>query len=189
MRNYGDSSTVSKYENLGLSEYKDVLGAFDFLNQNGFEKYQIGLLGISLGGTSVIFAAKNESSIKAIWLDSSLAEFKLILKDEMARYNFSHDFAPAVSFAGRILTGIDPTKLSPAFSLTRNQNYFFTHGDSDTRILPHHFSFFQKYVKENRIKANFWLVKNSYHVDAMFKYPDEYGTKMKLFFFFFLKEN
>ena len=147
LRNYGDSSSVSKYENLGLSEYKDVLGAFDFLQQNGFPKYQIGLHGISLGGTSVIFAAEKEPSIRAIWLDSSLAEFKLILKDELARYGFPHDFGPAVSLAGKILTGIDPTKLSPAFSLKKNQHYFFTHGDKDLRVLPHHFYFFQKYAK------------------------------------------
>ena len=33
LRNYGQSSMVSNYENLGLSEYKDVLGAFDFLQK------------------------------------------------------------------------------------------------------------------------------------------------------------
>jgi len=60
LRNYGDSSKVSKYENLGLSEYKDVLGAFDFLKKLGFKEYQIGLHGISLGGTSVIFAAEKQ---------------------------------------------------------------------------------------------------------------------------------
>ena len=188
LRNYGQSSNTSKYENLGLSEYKDVLGAFDFLNQNGFKKYQIGLHGISLGGTSVIFAAEKESNIKAVWLDSSLAEFKMILKDEISRYGISHDFGPAVSFAGKILTGIDPTKLSPAFSLTQKQNYFFTHGDKDLRVLTHHFKFFKKYSKENNIKADFWLAKNSYHVDAMFKYPNEYGLKMKYFFEKNLKE-
>ena len=138
--------------------------------------------GISLGGTSVIFAAEKETSIKAIWLDSSLAEFKLILKDELARYGFPHDFGLAVSLSGKFLTGIDPTKLSPAFSLTKKQNYFFVHGDRDLRILPHHFTYFQKYTKENNINASFWLAKNSYHVDAMFKYPEEYGIKMKEFF-------
>jgi dipeptidyl aminopeptidase/acylaminoacyl peptidase len=182
LRNYGDSSLVNRYENLGLSEYKDVLGAFDFLNKNGFEEYQIGLHGISLGGASVIFAAEKEPRINAIWVDSTLAEFKMILKDEIARYGLSHDFGPAVSFAGKILTGIDPTKLSPVFSLSKNQKYFFTHGDKDLRVLPHHFFYFQKYAKENKIKASFWLVKNSYHVDAMFKYPEEYSLKMKDFF-------
>ena len=182
LRNYGDSSTVSKYENLGLNEYKDVLGAFDFLNDIGFKKYQIGLHGISLGGTSVIFAAEKEKEIKAIWLDSTLAEFQMILKDEIARYGIPFNFGLAVSFAGKILTGIDPTKLSPAFSLSKDQNYYFTHGDKDLRILTHHFDFFKKYAQNNNIKASFWLAKNSYHVDAMFKYTEEYGNRMRDFF-------
>ena len=34
----------------------------------------------------------------------------------------------------------------------------------------------------NNIEANFWLIPNAYHVDAMLKYPDEYGQRMKQFF-------
>ncbi|HJM83382.1 MAG TPA: prolyl oligopeptidase family serine peptidase [Nitrospinota bacterium] len=182
LRNYGQSSIVSEYENLGLSEYRDVLGAFDFLTKRGFSKDKIGIHGIALGATSAIFAAKEEPSIKAIWSESSLAEFRMILKDEIYRYNFPHDFAPAVSFAGRILTGIDPTKLSPAYSLSNKQNYFFTHGAKDQRVPPHHFYFLKQYASNNHIKANFWLVKDAYHVDAMLMYPTEYGLKMKAFF-------
>ena len=182
LRNYGDSSDISNYENLGLTEYQDVLGAYDFLINNGYKKYTIGLLGISLGGTSAIFAAKKQNNIKAVWLDSSFAEFRLILKDEIARYGFPHDFGLAVSVAGKILTGIDPTKLSPAFSLNKDTNYFFTHGDKDRRVMPHHFTFFKDYSKKNGINSRFWLVNDSYHIDAMFKYPNEYGLKMKIFF-------
>ena len=182
LRNYGNSSTISKYENLGLSEYKDVLGAFDFLNKIGFEKNKIGLAGISLGGSAAIFAAEKEKSIKAIWIDSSLAEFKMILKDEISRYGLIHNFGMAVSFAGKMLTGIDPTKLSPVYSLTEGQNYYFTHGDKDIRILKHHFYSFKEYAKNNNINAKFWLAKNSFHVDAMFKYTDKYASEMSNFF-------
>ena len=59
---------------------------------------------------------------------------------------------------------------------------FFTHGDKDERVLIHHFDFFKEYINKHNIKAKFWLVKDSYHVDAMFKYPDEYGIKLKNFF-------
>ena len=182
LRNYGDSQKVSNYENLGLSEYKDVLGAFDFLYEFGFDKNKIGLHGISLGTSSVIFAASKEPSINAVWLDSSLAEFNMILHDEIGRYGMPSIFGPSVSFAGKILTGIDPTKLSPVFSLTKKQNYFFTHGDKDQRIFSKHFYFIKKYTELNNINASFWLVENAYHVDAMFKYTDEYGKKMKEFF-------
>ena len=182
LRNYGDSTLVSHYENLGLTEYLDVLGAFDFLQTRGFKRNQIGLLGISLGASTVIFAASHEPEVKAIWSESSLAEFDMVLTDEINRYGFPNIFGFAVSFAGKILTGIDPTKLSPAFSLTKYQSYFFTHGDKDLRIPKHHFDFFIQYANKNHINAEFWLSENSYHVDAMFKYSEEYGLKMKQFF-------
>jgi len=182
LRNYGQSDKVSKYENLGLREYQDVLGAFDFLKQIGFTTDQIGLHGISLGGSTVIFAAANEPAIKAIWSDTSLAEFNLILKDEIARYGMPNIFGPAVSLSGRILTGINPSDLSPANKLSSSQSYFFTHGQKDIRIPVHHYEYLLNYANKNNIQASFWLIPDAYHVDAMFKYPDEYGQKMKKFF-------
>ncbi len=182
LRNYGQSDRTSKYEDLGLKSYKDILGAFDFLKNIGFKSYQIGLHGISLGASTSIFAANKEPEILAIWSDSPIAEFKMALTDEIARYGLSIEFGPAVSLAGRILTGIDPTLLSPAFKLSKTQSYFFTHGDSDKRVLTRHFKYYQEYVSKNKINAQFWLVKNSNHVDGMLKYPNEYAEKMELFF-------
>ena len=49
-------------------------------------------------------------------------------------------------------------------------------------MLVRHFEYFNKYVLDNNIKADFWLAENSYHVDAMFKYPDIYADKMQIFF-------
>ena len=71
---------------------------------------------------------------------------------------------------------------TPWQKLTKVQSYFFTHGDKDTRILTHHFDFFKNFAQSNNLNAEFWLAKDSYHVDAMFKYPEEYGLKMKNFF-------
>ena len=135
LRNYGQSSIVSDYENLGLSEYKDVLGAFDFLQKIGFKKNKIGLHGISLGASTVIFAAEKELNIKAIWSESSLAEFNMILQDEISRYGVPHDFGLAVSFAGKVLTGIDPTKLSPVYALSKQQHYFLHTGKKTKEFL------------------------------------------------------
>ena len=182
LRNYGQSDKTSYYEDLGLKSYKDVLGAYDFLKNIGFKSNQIGLHGISLGASTSIFAAHEEPEILAIWSDSPIAEFKMALTDEIARYGLSLEFGPAVSFAGRILTGIDPTLLSPVMKLSNTQSYFFTHGDSDKRVLTRHFKFYEEYSLNNNINAEFWLVKNSNHVDGMLKYPDEYAEKMELFF-------
>ena len=182
LRNYGQSDFTSDYEDLGLKSYNDVLGAYDYLREIGYESNQIGLHGISLGAVPAIFAANVEKDIKAIWVDSSLAEFKMVLKDEIARYGLSIEFGPAVSFFGQLLAGVDPTDLNPVKKLNKNQFYFFTHGDKDERMLPRHYEYFKKYASENNIKADFWLAKNSYHVDGMFKYPEEYSKKMYNFF-------
>ncbi len=182
LRNYGQSDKVTSFDDLGLKSYNDILGAFDFLKKIGFKDYQIGLHGISLGASTSIFAAYNEPEILAIWADSSLAEFDMILKDEIARYGLSIEFGPAVSLAGKILTGIDPTSLSPALKLSSTQSYFFTHGDSDTRVLTRHFDYFKEYTSKNNINAEFWLVEESDHLDGMLKYTDEYAERMEIFF-------
>ena len=145
LRNYGQSSVTSSYDNLGATEYLDVLGAFDFLQTRGFKKYQIGLMGISLGGSSVIYAAANDSNINAIWVDSAYAEFNMVLSDEIGRYGFPNIFSTALGIAGEILTGIDVTALSPAHLLMQNgQHYYFTHGVSDQRMYVRHFHYFKK---------------------------------------------
>ena len=111
----------------------------------------------------------------------------MVLKDEIARYGLSIEFGPAVSFFGQLLAGVDPTNLNPIKKLTKFQSYFFTHGDKDQRMLVRHFEFFKKYSIEKNINSAFWLANNSYHADAMFKYPDEYALKMREFFYKNLK--
>jgi len=182
LRNYGQSTLVSNYENLGLSEYLDVLGAFDFLQTKGFKSSQIGLMGISLGASTVIFAASYESEIKAIWSESSLAEFNMILKDEIGRYGFPNIFGPAVSVAGKFLTGIDPTDLNPIYALNNHQKYFFTHGEKDQRIYVNHFNYIKKYAENNNINAEYWLIPDAGHIDSILMFPEEYGFRMKTFF-------
>jgi len=189
LRNYGQSSIISSYDNLGATEYQDVLGAFDFLQTIGYLKNQIGLMGISLGGSSVIYAAANDSNIKAIWIDSAYAEFNMALSDEIGRYGFPNIFGPALSLAGKLLTGINVIALSPAYSLKQNdQHYYFTHGENDERVYVSHFYFFKQNVLSSNISAEFWLVPNTYHVDAMLKHPREYGVRMKNFFNKYLDE-
>ncbi len=182
LRNYGQSDKVTSFDDLGLKSFNDILGAFDFLKKIGFKGNQIGLHGISLGASTSIFAAFAEPEILAVWSDSSLAEFNMILKDEIARYGLSIEFGPAVSLAGKILTGIDPTLLSPALKLSKTQSYFFTHGDSDKRVLTKHFDYFQEFSLKNDINSEFWLIKDSDHLDGMLKYTDEYSDKMEKFF-------
>ncbi|PPR47950.1 MAG: hypothetical protein CFH19_00038 [Alphaproteobacteria bacterium MarineAlpha5_Bin9] len=182
LRNYGESDIVSNYENLGLTSYRDVLGAYDYLRENGYSQNQIGLIGLSLGASTVIIASKYEDSIKAIWSESSLAKFNMILTEEIGRYGFPNIFGFGVKIVGSLLSGVDPNNLNPVYYLNANSNYFFTHGDDDERVYVNHFYYFKKYAESKNISAEFWLIKNSGHIDGLIKNPELYGKKMKDFF-------
>ena len=107
----------------------------------------------------------------------------MALSDELHRYKMPNIFSHPVRIFGEILTGVDVMSLSPTNSLNQgNQYYYFTHGEKDQRVFPKHFNYFQEYAKKNNINADFWLVPKSYHVDAIFRYPEEYGLRMKIFF-------
>ena len=147
-----------------------------------FVSDQIGLMGISLGASTVIFAASYESKIKAVWSESSLANFNMALTDEIGRYKFPNIFGFAVSLAGQLITGIDPTDLNPVYVLSDHQNYFFTHGKEDQRMYVSHFNFIKNYSTTKGLKAEYWLISDSGHVDSIFLHPEEYGQKMKSFF-------
>ena len=110
------------------------------------------------------------------------SSFNMILVDEIRRYGFPNIFGPAVSMAGKLLAGIDPNDLNPAYALGDHQKYFFTHGEDDQRIYVSHFNFIKNYAERNNINAEYWLVPNVGHIDAMFFYPEEYGNRMKNFF-------
>ena len=81
----------------------------------------------------------------------------------------------------------NPTELNPVYSLGKNQNYFFTHGEKDKRMYASHYYFIKNHAEKNKINSDFWLVKNAGHVDSLFMHPKMYGNKMKIFFEKYLK--
>ena len=63
---------------------------------------------------------------------------------------------------------------------------FFERNENKNKLLKNYqqgvFEFFQNFISKNNIEADFWLIPDAYHVDAMLKYPNEYSQKMKQFF-------
>lgn len=45
-----------------------------------------------------------------------------------------------------------------------------------------HFDFIKNHAIANNIKAEYWLVRDAGHVDAMLMDPEKYGSRMKVFF-------
>ena len=72
LRNHGDSTIKNGRYAGGTREYRDVLGAWDWLvDVKGIAPEDVGLMGFSLGAATVLIATGEESGVAAVWEDSS----------------------------------------------------------------------------------------------------------------------
>jgi fermentation-respiration switch protein FrsA (DUF1100 family) len=78
LRGHGESEDA-RYT-FGINERRDILGAVDWLEAQGYLPGRIGVLGYSLGGASVIGAAAEEQDIGAVWIDSAFADVKPVIE-------------------------------------------------------------------------------------------------------------
>ena len=113
LRNHGASENVSDYMYLGQKEYLDVLGAYDWLlEEKSYPSSSIGILGISTGALTTALAF-GESEIQAMWLDSAIIDFPLLVENELERLGYPKMLAsPAIAMGERII-GINPNEVPP----------------------------------------------------------------------------
>lgn len=116
LRGHGDSE--GKRYTFGVQESRDVLGAVDFLVEQGFRAGQIGVLGISLGGAAVIEAAAQEPAISAVVIESTFADINLLIEPNWkAESGLPMWFLPGVFYMWQCLMGFDLKRVKPADTL------------------------------------------------------------------------
>lgn len=105
---------------LGYFEYRDVLGAVDFLRSGPVPYPQLGRpkaiagWGISMGGVSMLLAAAQEPAIQAVVADSAYPDMAPILEREIPRVgHLPAFFTPGVLLAARALYGINFYDIRP----------------------------------------------------------------------------
>lgn len=180
LRDHGDSAIEDGRFAGGTEEYRDVLGAWDWLvNDQGIAPEHIGLFGTSLGAASVLNAMADEPRIAAAWEDSSFADLRVALEDFLTYNGFPTFFAPAAPFVGRIISGDDITSPSPLSSISQinGRPLFIVHGDAD-RLMPVKHA----YALAAVVGVEPWIAVGSAHVGAMFDYTDEYQQRLTNFF-------
>ena len=90
LRDHGDSTREDGRFAGGTDEYRDVLGAWDWLRtEQGLPPASIGLLGISLGAATVLLATGQEPAVAAVWEDSSYADLGTAIDAELKRRGVS----------------------------------------------------------------------------------------------------
>ena len=184
LRNYGESDVVSDYVSIGQKEYKDILGAYDWLiKEKGYSPGEVGMTAFSLGGGAAI-AFADEPGIGALWLDSAVLDFPLVIKNELDRLGFPSSFAGPGVRVGGWLAGVSLTERSPleAADNAGDRPVFLTHGKEDPRVSIEHSQIFEEKMISNGANVTTWYVNERGHVDALWGNSEEYQLKLNQFF-------
>ena len=135
VRGHGKSAPA-RYD-FGLKAKNDVLGAVDWLLDQGFPPGNIGAMGISLGGGAVNFAAAEEPAIGAVVGDSTFSDINPVIKalwqEESGLPNL---FLPGVYLMHQIIFGFDLHDAIPitAVSTMEPRPYLVVHCMIDAAV-------------------------------------------------------
>lgn len=185
LRDHGDSTREDGRFAGGTDEYRDVLGAWDWLRTaKGHAPAQIGLLGVSLGAATVLLAAGQEPGVAAVWEDSSYADLGSAVDAELAREGYPSFLAAGGVAAARLLSGDDLVSYSPLDAVHRldGRPLYITHGTEDTRLSPDYGHQLEAAVRAAGGAVTSWFVVGAEHAESMITHAAEYETRLVDFF-------
>ncbi len=185
LRNHGDSTIVNGRHAGGTNEYRDVLGAWDWLvTAKGVDPARIGLLGFSLGAATVIMAAGEEPRVAAVWEDSSYADLRVALRAELTRNGYPTFFEYAAYLAARVESGDDLLSLSPfgAMAKLHGRPLYIVHGTADSRLSTQYANDLAVAYRAGGGKVEPWIVDGSEHIKSILDHPGDYEQRLSTFF-------
>ncbi len=185
LRDHGDSTREDGRFAGGTDEYRDVLGAWDWLRaEQGLEPSSIGLLGISLGAATVLLAAGEEPGVAAVWEDSSYAELGTAIDAELRREGYPTFLAPGGVLVARVVSGDDLVSYSPIDAVGRldGRPLFITHGTKDTRLSVEYGHRLEAAARTEGGTVGTWFVDGAEHTEAMVIDPSGYERRLTEFF-------
>jgi dipeptidyl aminopeptidase/acylaminoacyl peptidase len=185
LRDHGDSTFEDGRYAGGTEEYRDVLGAWDWLQTaKGLSADRIGLLGISLGAATVLIASGEEPGVAATWEDSSYADIEVAIRAELVRNHYPTILAPGGVLMARLLSGDDLASLSPIGAVRKigARPLFITHGTADQRLSVDYAHDLEEARRAAGGTVESWIVPGAGHTEAMLLQPDEYERRLVDFF-------
>ena len=124
----------------GVRESKDLVSWVDYAKKRFGEGFEYILVGISMGGATVLMAADKVENVKLL-VDCPYTEPKIILKETLKAIKLSPKFFyPLVNLSSIIYGHTNMNKIS-AFDAVKNTNnkILMVHGDKDV-VVPQHIS-------------------------------------------------
>lgn len=168
---------------LGYWEWRDALGALDYLKARGFQTAKVGFLGFSTGAVIGIMAAARDPQVRALVSDGAFADLKDLLgimfvrKTLLPKRLFTALLRPLEA-----LTGIDSSAVSPEREIgcIKPRRIFFIHEQKDEMVPPDHPG--RLHHAADNAENPMWLVPDAGHVQAYSTHPTEYLSKVVTFF-------
>lgn len=185
LRDHGDSTVEDRRYAGGTEEYRDVLGAWDWLqSEKGVPAHRIGLAGVSLGAATVLIATGHEPRVAATWEDSSYAALPSMIRDELAREGYPTFLESGAGLVAQVMSGDDITSYSPLDGIRQlaGRPIFITHGDRDERISIRYGHDLVTAAEAAGSTPGTWFVAGSGHTQAMVDQPAEYERHLVEFF-------
>jgi len=185
LRNHGDSTVHTGRFAGGIREYRDVLGAWDWLvTAKGFDPAHVGLMGFSLGAATALIAAGVESRVAATWADSGYADLGAALRAEIERAGYPTWFASVAYLMIRLERGDDMTSLSPAAAVAKlhGRPLYIVHGTADTRLSVQYADDLAAEYRAAGGTIEPWIVAGSRHTEAIVNHAAEYERRLVWFF-------
>ncbi len=181
MRGHGQSD--GDHFSFGQYEQFDIVGAVNFLKDQGFQPTNIGIIARSMGAASAIMAMSQTSDIKAGFMDSAYADFGELAQQQITPTTGLPPFVfPGITLAGRVLLGIDVEQPKPEVAISNigQRHLFLTHGELDSLIPVSHFERLKQAGGANVTES--WLVAGAEHIQAYYLQPTEYIRRVVAFF-------
>jgi uncharacterized protein len=190
-REHGASDGAGRGMSLGYREAQDISAAVDFIKREAAVE-RVAVIGQSLGGSSAILAAAQDSSIDAVIADSSIASFN----------DYIYDMGEQAIADSRVLRGLPlPPRPSwwpaPVVSLTAARigapritapidviaqisprPVLLIHGTADEAVDAAHSR--ALYDRASGPKE-LWIVPGGSHCRAFSEFPAEYTSRLSAF--------
>ena len=185
LRNHGRSTVVNGHAGFGTTEYRDVLGAWDWLvSEKGFSPERIGVYGVSMGAVTTLIAMASEPRISAVFVDSPFFDIQQLLEEQVSRKNLPRFLARGSLRLGRLIVGDDLLSRSPreAFQHSAGRPIFMVHSTTDKYMDVSHQQAYVALAKRTGANAVFWLTERAGHVHSEFMLPQEYERRLTEFF-------
>jgi fermentation-respiration switch protein FrsA (DUF1100 family) len=185
LRDTGDSTFEDGLSTIGNEEYRDVLGAWDWLvKEKGFDPSKVGLFANSLGGATANYAFSEEPRVAALFLQSTFGNLQQVLAAELQRNGYPTFLAPGALAAGSVATGANLFGHNPldAIRVAGSRPVYIVHTRADTRIDLNRSEQLAAAAQAAGLNVTTWFPENGEHVQTPVVYPQEFEQRMVGFF-------